>query len=242
MRSRKRIWRILIAAAAMAAALGFSGAWWFRHYQPDRTRYPLRGIDVSHHQGPIDWQAVARDDVTFAYLKATEGADHQDTLFAENWRAARKAGLAVGAYHYFTLCRSGAAQAANYLRTVPQAKDALPAAVDLEFGGNCGERPSGAAVRRNLDAFLRAVEARDGRPAVLYLTPEFFSVYGANMPKRDLWRRSVFRRPGADAQWTLWQYHNRGKVAGVSGPVDLNVFAADRPAFDRFAGRPGGRP
>ncbi len=106
------------------------------------------------------------NDVAFAYLKASEGGDHRDRRFAANWQAARQAGIAVGAYHFFTFCRPGAEQAANFLAAAPTTADALPVAVDLEFGGNCGARPDGVAMRRELDAFLALVEAREGKPSV----------------------------------------------------------------------------
>ncbi len=222
-------------AAALAAALAGLGAWqWFLHWQPDRARYPLRGIDVSHHQGAIDWKAVAADDVAFAYLKASEGGDHRDRRFAGNWRAARAAGVAAGAYHFFTFCRSGAEQARNFLAAAPPQADALAPAVDLEFGGNCGRRPDAAAMRAELDAFLAPVEAAYGKPALLYVTPEFFDAYRASLPPRPLWRRSILHAPDSRAAWAVWQYHNRARVQGIDGPVDLNVFGGEAAAFARW--------
>jgi lysozyme len=208
-----------LAGAAVLAAWLWS--WWFPRFEPARAETPLRGVDVSHHQGRIDWRRVAADDIAFAYLKASEGGDHRDRRFQENWRGARAAGLKVGAYHYFTFCRRGAEQAANFLAAAPHAPDALPPAVDLEFGGNCGRELSHAQLRRELDAFLAPVEARAGRPAVLYVTPEFSARYGAALPERPMWRRSIVMRP--PGPWAIWQYHNRGRVDGVQGPVDLNV-------------------
>src|SRR5262245_52983882 len=70
-----------------------------------------RGIDVSAHQGEIDWSLVAKDDVAFAHIKATEADDFKDQRFIENWNNAKKTGIAVGAYHYFSLAYSGEVQA-----------------------------------------------------------------------------------------------------------------------------------
>lgn len=234
---KQRIVRIAswIAALILLAASGVAAAWWlFLHWQPDRERFPLRGIDVSHHQAAIDWPAVARDDVAFVYLKASEGGDHRDRRFAENWRAARAAGIATGAYHFFTFCRGGAEQARNFIGAVPVAADALPPAVDLEFGGNCGKTPDDATLRRELDAYLQAVEQAYAKPALLYVTPEFLAAYRQALPPRALWRRAIVRAPDASAPWVLWQYHNRARVAGIVGPVDLNVFDGDAAAFARW--------
>lgn len=240
-RRRRPSWPARLAATAVvlalvAAVLAFSGWRWFREYRPDPARYPLRGIDVSHHQGRIDWPRVAADDVAFAYLKATEGGDYRDDAFARNWDAARAAGLAVGAYHFFTFCRPGAEQADNVLATVPAAADALPLVVDLEFGGNCGRVPAPADLRGELDAFLARVEPARGRRVVFYVTAEFLDAYGAALPPRALWRRSLLREPEPLARWVLWQYHNRGRVDGVDGPVDLDVFFAGPEAFAAWRG------
>ena len=240
-RRRRPSWPARLAATAVvlalvAAVLAFAGWRWFREYRPDPARYPLRGIDVSHHQGRIDWPRVAADDVAFAYLKATEGGDYRDDAFARNWDAARAAGLAVGAYHFFTFCRPGAEQADNVLATVPAAADALPLVVDLEFGGNCGRVPAPADLRGELDAFLARVEPARGRRVVFYVTAEFLDAYGAALPPRALWRRSLLREPEPLARWVLWQYHNRGRVDGIDGPVDLDVFFAGPEAFAAWRG------
>lgn len=226
----------------MLATLAVLAAWiGFQTWRPASTRYPLRGIDVSHHQGAIDWPRVARDGIAFAYIKATEGGDHRDRRFVENHRAARAAGLQVGAYHFFTFCRAGAEQAVNFLAVAPPLSDALPPAIDLEFGGNCDRVPDGPTLRRELTAFLAPIEAAYGRPVILYVTPEFLDAYRGDVPTRGLWRRSLFRRPDDAAPWLLWQYHNRGRVDGIDGPVDLNVFHADRAAFDAWRRGEAGR-
>ena len=122
---------VAIFSSLLLAAIVVGGAlWYFFGFSPDRNLYPLRGIDVSHHQGSIEWPRVAADDVAFAIIKATEGGDHIDTKFDENLRNARAAGLAVGAYHFFTFCRPGADQARNFIATVPHDQPLLPPVVD----------------------------------------------------------------------------------------------------------------
>ena len=112
---------------------------------------------MSHHQGVVDWGKVAKSDVAFAILKATEGGDYVDETFARNLAGAEEARLVVGAYHFFTFCRPGAEQAANFLRVVPRDRPMLPPAVDIEFVGNCEARPAVADLQRELTAFLTEV-------------------------------------------------------------------------------------
>lgn len=195
-----------------------------RRHEPDRHRHLLRGVDVSHYQGTIDWPAVSRDNVSFAYVKATEGVDGRDARFARNWRGARQAGIRVGAYHFFRFCRSPRAQARNFLAVAPRTASALPPAVDVETARGCRSRLSGAEVRRELNAYLAIVEARQRRPAVLYVNAQFYAAYGRDLPRRQMWRRSILSTP--NRSWTFWQYRSRGHVTGIRTHVDLNLVRA----------------
>lgn len=185
---------------------------------------PLRGIDLSHHQGPVDWGRVARAGIDFAYLKATEGTDYTDPTFASHRAAARRRGLEVGGYHYFQLCSSGRAQADHFAAVLgrPHPKD-LPPAVDLELAGSCADPPPRAELLAQVRAFLhRLTHEYDARP-VVYLYPDFearFSLAGplATYPQ---WVRHLGARPPTRA-WRMWQYDQHGSVAGVAGGVDLD--------------------
>ncbi len=215
--------RALLVAVAVLAALGVVAAvgWyvWVPRYRPSLRAGETYGVDVSHHQGAIDWARVAGDDMTFAYIKATEGGDHVDARFAENWRGAGDAGIARGAYHFFTLCRPGAEQARNFLATVPDDAE-LPPAVDLELAGNCAARPSHHDVLMELVAFLDAVEA-GGPRVLLYVGDDFADHYFRDVNAREQWRPSVLRRPGG--RWRVWQASAWARVDGIEGGVDLDV-------------------
>jgi lysozyme len=232
---------ILLAVAAVIAAYQAFQHGWVRFNYPSSDRYPFGGVDVSHHQGDIDWTAVRAEGVTFAYVKATEGGDFVDPRFQASWAQARAAGLAVGAYHFFTFCRDGVSQARNFLAAVPRAADALPPAVDLEFGGNCDRSPDWRRLSGELAAFLAIVRAAHGREPVLYMTHELYDAYRRNIPDSTsdpfhaspLWVRDVFRSPHwlGGRPWTVWQYASNGRVKGIRGPVDLNVFQGDAAAW-----------
>jgi lysozyme len=198
-----------------------------------RYRPPLRdgeryGVDVSAHQGQIDWAAVAGDGIGSAYLKATEGATFRDPAFAANWRDARAAGLDVGAYHFFTLCRSGDDQARNLVDALssvgavdgPDETHTLPVVVDLELGGNCSARPPRAQIQAEIQEFVRVVEGETGRPVTYYLLAPFEDRYPPTS-ERARWTRRLVLRP--DGDWVWWQVSNRARVNGIDGPVDLDV-------------------
>lgn len=210
---------LLLVALALFALVQARG------WQPDTESYPVQGVDVSHHQGEIHWPTLHGAGADFAYIKATEGRDLRDPKFADNWRDASAAGMKRGAYHFFTLCTPGTDQATNFIATVPRETEALPPAVDLEFGGNCAARPPREAVIAELTSFLSAIEAHSGKPAILYLTQEFDEAYQVSAAfDRSLWLRRIALPPKYGARpWVMWQASNIRRVDGVEGPVDWNV-------------------
>jgi lysozyme len=225
---RPRRWPLVVAAVLVAAVA--VGAWgWFAGlpgYRPGLQAGERYGIDVSSHQGEIDWERVAGDGIEFAYVKASEGGDFVDERFRDNWDGAAAAGLDRGAYHFFTFCRTGVEQAENFLRTMPSDPGALPPAVDLELAGNCSQRPDRASVRRELDAFLDRVEGETGQTVVLYVGDDFEGRYGLRDElDRPLWHRRVLVRPEIE-DWWIWQVHGHASVDGIQGDVDLNVMRA----------------
>lgn len=220
----KRRWKIAIGLAVVAAAAAGAVYLVLREHVPDRWRYPLRGIDVSHHQGTIDWAQVAADDVAFAYVKVSEGGDHRDRQFERNIAEANRVGLPVGAYHFFTFCRPAADQARNFVDAVAAATTQLPPMVDLEFHGNCDRRPSPEEMGREVATYLDIVESTLGRAAIYYAPDQFLEVYRDALPPRRLWRRSIMQEP-EQTDWIIWQYNAAGRVAGIDGDVDLNVLS-----------------
>jgi lysozyme len=204
------------------------------HYWTDRTpwHYPVHGVDVSKWQGPIDWPRVRASGAAFAFIKATEGGDHLDEMFAENWRAAAVAGVPRGAYHFFFFCRTGAEQAAWFIRNVPKERGALPPVLDMEWNHKsrtCPARPDAATVRAEMGAFLAIVGRHYGQRPIVYTTPDFYRDNAlAGMPGVTFWLRSVAAHPreiypGQD--WAFWQYTGTGAVPGIAGRADINAFA-----------------
>lgn len=206
-------------------------AWWQRHHiypmiESAPILYPTVGIDVSHHQGEINWKDVAASDVQFVFMKATEGRDFNDTRFQENWREARAAGLAVGAYHFFSPCRSGAEQAAHFIRTVPKVSDArFPHAVDAEQLGPCTYGKLVDDLAGEISDFLDIVSEHYGVRPVIYTNSTFHRAeLEGELNGETFWLRSLVVKPSyREDDWLVWQYHDRGERPGITGPVDLNV-------------------
>ncbi|PIO97439.1 glycoside hydrolase family 25 protein [Pleomorphomonas carboxyditropha] len=211
----------------------------FEIRQPSKDS--IEGIDVSYFQEAVDWQAVAGDDIRFAWIKATEGGDRLDQRFAENFAGAARAGVLRGAYHFWYHCRPGIEQAAWYIRNVPRDPDALPPVLDIEWtptSPTCTKRPPAAELHADMQAFLDAVEAYYGKRPVIYTTLDFYRdrMDGA-FESYPLWVRSTAAKPHekyGDRHWHFWQYTSTGRVAGVRGNADRNVFYGSEAAFRKF--------
>ena len=223
----RRAFGILIFA--VAACVGLAVAYEYGYVRvnyPSRVEFPVRGIDVSRYQGVIDWDAVAASGVAFAFVKATEGTDLRDPRFEDNWTGAARANLRRGAYHFFTFCTSGEAQAENFTAVVPVDETALPPAVDVEFAGNCRRWTSLAGIRSELVVFLAILERTYGRRPIVYFTSQSHRrVLDGHVAGYPTWARNLFGRPPSRfGEWRFWQYAHNGRVAGIDGLVDLNVF------------------
>ena len=202
---------------------------------------PVKGIDVSVWQGDIDWARVRAAGIKFAYLKATEGGDHLDAKFRQNWDATKRAGVPRGAYHFIYWCRPAHEQALWFALNVPPDADALPPVLDLEWNGHsptCAKRIRAKKARKMIDVLLAAMEAHTGKRPIIYTDTTFHrDVLEGRYKSYDFWLRSVAAKPKKifkKRPWVMWQYTTTGRVPGIEGDVDLNTFNGNKRAWRRF--------
>lgn len=190
---------------------------------PPRDLFPIRGIDISAHNGIIDFNRVAADSIRFALIKATEGASFKDPRFLENYHGAKNAGLKTGAYHFFRFDVDGTLQGINIVNSIGQLHLDMPVAIDVEEWANPGDISTAVILDRldNLVAHLR----RSGLDVMLYTNKNGHHRFLRSRRNHGipLWICSFSETP-PDMDWLLWQYTHRGQISGISGPVDINVF------------------
>lgn len=227
--------------------LFYTGALLFNN--PSKAAYPVRGVDVSHHQGEIDWNVLSEQNIRFAYIKATEGANFIDKNFLKNFDGAMRAGLRAGAYHFFSYDSSGESQSENFISVVPIRRGMLPPVVDIEFyGDKQSNPPDKEKTRRQLKLLLQRLEEHYRMKPVIYTTGRVYALYIAqDFFEYHIWIRSVFRSPAlADGRgWTFWQYTDREKLPGYDGRekfIDMNVFNGSAEEFAAYPARPAPQP
>jgi GH25 family lysozyme M1 (1,4-beta-N-acetylmuramidase) len=191
---------------------------------------PITGVDVSMHQGSIDWDRVRKDGQRFAIVKATEGEDYLDPWFTDDrLRAIERAGVVPGAYHFLRprKGRTGAKEASWFTDQLLEAgygKGWLPPVIDIEQT----ELWAGATCKYLRSAVTRIERNLDVEP-IVYTYPSFAgeSLHGCDwLEDYRLWIAHYgAAKPAVPPPWKRYlahQFTDRGSVDGISGPVDVN--------------------
>lgn len=190
--------------------------------------YSIRGIDISHHQGEIDWAKLSRarignEAVRFIFIKATEGKDHLDENFNDNFYQAREYGFLRGAYHYFKPKVPARLQAEYFLKQVHLEEGDLPPVLDIEEDGNLSEDQ----LRRTALEWLHAVEKRYKVPPIIYTNYKFKQKYlsTSDFDRYPYWIAHYYVRTLAyKGPWKFWQHTDCGRLDGIKEKVDLNIY------------------
>lgn len=193
------------------------------------------GADFSQHQGKVDWQGIK---IAFAFIRATYGT-YQDKRFAENWPAAKAAGVPRGAYLYYYPTVNAAEQAQKFIDVVGADWGELPSVIDVEeekYGPV--PKPWGPDLKAGLQTCIEMVAHQAGRQPLIYTNKGYWDAYLGNTSTFgcDLWVANWIKggltpqsRPLLPVTWRgegykVWQFTNEGQCSAVSSKyLDLDV-------------------
>ncbi len=190
-----------------------------------RSDFSIHGIDVSHYQKHIDWPTVASQGINFAFIKATEGEFFRDSLFCKNWNEIKDAGIRRGAYHFFRPTVPVEAQVKNFIEAIELGHGDLAPVLDVEVDDGVSEEE----LRQSVLSWLNLVESTYKIKPIVYTNQKFFNRYfSGHLEGFPIWiaRYNRWLKPRlCDKQeWSFWQYGNKGRLEGINGDVDFNVF------------------
>lgn len=191
--------------------------------------YEIRGIDISHYQGTIDWDQlenamIKKSPIRFIVMKATEGSTRIDPSFNENFKQAREYGYIRGAYHFWSNKSSARSQAYFFLEHVPLENGDLPPVLDVEH------KPSDKSVedfQRDILTWLHIVEDRYHVKPIIYTYYKFRMNYLSNPVFDDYpyWIAHYYvDKIEYKGEWKFWQHTDAGKLPGIKGYVDFNIY------------------
>ena len=202
--------------------------------------YSVHGIDVSKHQGNIDWKRVSLMEkngirIVFVFLKATEGITREDNKFSYNWKYSGENGLIRGAYHFYYPSRDAEKQADNFIEMVKLGKGDLPPVVDIELSNG----KSAKKICKGLKLYLQKIEKHYSVKPIIYTNIHFYNTYlKGSFDDYPLWIAGYFDHDRFykefETPWVLWQHSEKGMVDGIKGSVDFNVFNGSVSKFNEL--------
>lgn len=189
----------------------------------------LHGLDVSRHQGEINWEKLSKTKdfevpLDFIFIKATEGGDFRDENFNKNFREAKKAGFIRGVYHYYIPLTSAKKQAKFFIENVKLQSGDLPPVLDIEVKH---KQMAKEALQDSLKIWMELIENHYKVKPILYASYKFKSKHLSHFDfeKYPYWIAHYYvDKVKYQGEWKFWQHTDVGIVPGVKELVDLNVF------------------
>lgn len=221
----------------MCLFLIFASVWAYHQFVTtppyvDPERYPVRGIDISAHNGNIDFNKVAAEGFEFVFIKATEGVSFKDKNFRHNYDRAQAAGLKTGIYHFFRFDRDGVEQALNLMRTAGKRRPELGFVIDVEKSGNPDSIPADT-INRRLTQMVEYLNLLGHRVMFYTNRDGYYDYLADSFAGYPLWICGFSENP-INAEWSFWQFNHRGSVSGIKGDVDLDAFCGSRDEWKAF--------
>ena len=191
--------------------------------------YEIHGIDISHYQGEIDWEQLKNAmiegcPVRFVIIKSTEGASRLDDHFRENFNQVRDYGFIRGVYHFWSNKSSAREQAYYFLDKVHLTEGDLPPVLDIEH------KPADKSVddfQRDVLTWLHIVEDKYHAKPIIYTYYKFKEKY-LSAPVFDdypYWIAHYYvDKVQYQGKWKFWQHTDAGKLPGIKGYVDFNIY------------------
>lgn len=201
----------------------------YDYHYPNAANFDVHGIDISHHQGRVDWDNLVKSKfngkpISFVFMKATEGANHLDTQYDKNWKKAASAGLLRGAYHYYKPKTDVKDQANHFIKNTNLFRGDLPPVLDLEEDGGLSDKD----LIKGVKEWLRIIENHYDVKPIIYVNAHYYKRYiKGNFDNYPVWiaHYTHQNQPKVnESEWHFWQYSETGNAAGIRGKIDLNVF------------------
>lgn len=191
--------------------------------------YGIHGIDISHHQGKIEWTKlrnamINRTTLKFIMVKATEGSDYIDENFDENFEMVKEIGIIRGAYHFWSNLSTAREQAYFFLDKVKLEPGDLPPVLDVE---NIPSNMSVEEFQMEILAWLHIVEDRYHVKPIIYTYYKFKETYLGDTRFDDYpyWIAHYYvSEVQYKGKWKFWQHTDVGRLPGILGYVDLDIY------------------
>lgn len=187
--------------------------------------YPI-GIDISHHQGEINWNRLLKQEhfdtlIKFVYFKVSEGENHLDREWEKNRKVLNEYSIPCGAYHFYQPKKDPIVQAHHFLKHYKHHYNDLPPVLDIEI-----ESFPSTEFIHNIKRWLNEVKKQTGITPIIYTSKYLYNTHFLKgFDTEHFWIASYGSDPGFidDPRILIWQYSEKGALPGISEKTDLNL-------------------
>lgn len=244
LRRKRKVTALIFVFVLLLFGFGF---YWFTNWQNginffsrkakengvSTQMYPIWGLDISHHNGKVDWSKVIVTKPIFIFIKATEGVTISDKEYDSNWVFLKKHQIVRGAYHFFSYKSAGSLQAKYFISKVKLSKGDLPPVLDVEFKQ---KMPNVKKVTKEILSWIKVVEEHYRVKPIIYCPWRFYKKYlkGKISLEYPLWICDYRAVPDTSTKWVFWQHTDSFVIPGIDFTFDRNVYRYDSVAFKKL--------
>lgn len=191
-----------------------------------------RGIDISHHQGDIDFNKL-KGNIDFAMVRTSYGSFYEDRKYKRNINGLERIGVPYGLYHfsYATSIEEAKKEAVGFINIIKKYNPTYPVVIDIESSNSTTNVKNDTLVDIT-DTICSMIE-NAGYYVMIYANLDYFNgkLNSSKLDRYDKWLAQWSSKPTYNKNFGIWQYSSKGTVPGITGNVDLNVSYKDYPSI-----------
>ena len=175
----------------------------------------ILGVDISHHNGNVNFGLLKQEGVQFVYIKATEGVSLDDDMYKHNVKEARLKNLKVGAYHFFIFSEAGDKQASHFLNNAEIISGDLIPVLDVEYSRNnpiSNDSTYFNKIRTEVNSFAEVLQQSIGVKPIIYCNFELYNKINITDKKQKYWIVDLNKQPKDSINWVIWQFEHNKKT------------------------------
>lgn len=191
-----------------------------------------RGIDISHHQGNIDFDKL-KGNIDFAMVRTSYGAFYEDKKYKQNIAGLERIGVPYGLYHfsYATSIDSAKKEAEGFIKIIKKYNPTYPVVIDIESSSITSDVRSDTLVDI-ADTICKKIEDA-GYYVMIYANLDYLNnkLNDSKLDRYDKWLAEWKNKPSYNKPFGIWQYSSKGSIPGINGNVDMNISYKDYPSI-----------
>ena len=191
-----------------------------------------KGIDISHHQGDIDFDKL-KGNIDFAMVRTSYGSFYEDKKYKRNIKELERVKIPYGLYHfsYATNVESAKKEATGFINIIKKYNPLYPVVIDIESSSRTSNVRNDTLV--DITSTICSMIESAGYYVMIYANKDYFTgkLNSSKLDRYDKWLAEWNSKPTYNKNFGIWQYSYKGSMPGIVGNVDLNIAYKDYPSI-----------